>query len=282
MDALGAHSYNTLVELEREAYHERKLKRWWGSFCCGDQALIQKLLGDANAFLHTTLDWHFLEVITSCWDPTLRCVTIGDVDLVPTLEEYDHFLSLSTLLSTFFVPPVQTRYRKRLIDLMGFKRPVVVALTWYGKGIEGSMSFEFLHDRFYLSECPTGFRDDFVDLEERWASYRRQAFLVAFFGIVLFPSPSGAVSFVVLPLVSALPHGTSFIPALLCETIRSLSLCREADRGRLGCCVHMLQLWFYSHLSVIDRDQPMGFVSRNRVRATVALDLPFSGDMMVG
>ena len=129
MDALGAHSYNTLVELEREAYHERKLKKWWGSFCCGDQALIRKLLGDANAFLHTTLDWHFLEVITSCWDPTLRCVTIGDVDLVPTLEEYDHFLSLSTLLSTFFVPPVQTRYCKRLIDLMGFKRPVVVALT---------------------------------------------------------------------------------------------------------------------------------------------------------
>ena len=201
---------------------------------------------------------------------------------MPTLEEYDRFLSLSTHLSTIFVPPMWPHYRKRLTDLLGFKRPVVEALTWHGSEIGRSMSFDFLYDRFHSLECLVSYRDDFVDLEERWTSYRRHAFLVAFFGAVLFPSSSGAVNFVVLPLVSALPHGTSFIPALLCETIRSLSLCREVDRGRLGCCVHMLQLWFYSHLSVIDRDQPMGFGSRNRVRATVALDLPFSGDMMVG
>ena len=86
---------------------------------------------------------------------------------MPTLEEYDRFLSLSTLLSTVFIPLVQTCYRKRLIDLMGFKRPVVEALTWYGNGIGGSMSFKFLHDRFHLSKCLVGYRDDFVDLEER-------------------------------------------------------------------------------------------------------------------
>ena len=79
-----------------------------------------------------------------------------------------------------------------------------------------------------------------MDLEERWASYRSQAFLVAFFVVMLFPSPLGAISFAVLPLVSVLPYGTFFIPALLFETIRSLSLCRETSRGRLGCCVHML------------------------------------------
>ena len=101
---------------------------------------------------------------------------------------------------------------------------------------------------------------------------------MAFFGAMLFPLPLGAISFAILPLMSALPHGTSFIPALLSKTIRSLSLCQKAGRGRLGYCVHMLQLWFCSHLSVIAKDQPMGFVSRNRVRATVALDLPFYRD----
>ena len=85
-----------------------------------------------------------MEVITSCWDFALSCVTIGDVDLVPTLEKYDSFLSLSTSISIIFVPPVRTRYHKRLTDLMGFKRPVVEALTWYGSEIGGSMSFEFL------------------------------------------------------------------------------------------------------------------------------------------
>ena len=106
-----------------------------------------------------------------------------------------------------------------------------------------------------------------MDLEERWASYQCQAFLVAFLGAVLFPSSSRAINFSILPLVSALPHGTTFIFALLSKTIR----------GRLGCCVHMLQLWFY-HLSVIVRDQPMGFMCRNKFQSTVFLNLPFSSD----
>ena len=84
MDVLGAYSYDTQVKLKREDYHERKLKRWRGSFSCGDQALILQILRNATALIYTTLDWHLLEVITSCWDLDMRCVTIGDVDLVPT------------------------------------------------------------------------------------------------------------------------------------------------------------------------------------------------------
>ena len=140
------------------------------------------------------------------------------------------------------------------------------------------MSFEFLQDRIQLLECSAGYRDNFVHLEERWASYWCQAFLGAFFGAVLFPSPSRAISFAILLLVHVLSHGYSFIPALLSKTIRSFSLCQEIGKGRLGCYVHMLQLWFCIHLSVIARDQPMGFVDRNRIRATVSFDLPFSED----
>ena len=92
--------------------------------------------------------------------------------MVPTLEEYDCFLSISTPLSNVFVPPVRTRYHQKLADLMGFKRLVVEALTWHGSEVGGSMSLEFLHDRFHLSDCPIGYCDNFMDLEERWASYQ--------------------------------------------------------------------------------------------------------------
>ena len=103
MQVLSAHSYDTLVELEMEDYHKDKLKKWQGSFSRGGQALLWQFLGNAATLLHTTLDWHLLEVITSCWDPVLRCITIGDMDLVPTLEEYDHFLFFSTPVSTLFI-----------------------------------------------------------------------------------------------------------------------------------------------------------------------------------
>ena len=89
---------------------------------------------------------------------------------------------------------------------------------------------------------------------------------------------SGSISFAVLPLVSTLPNSTSFIPFILSKTIRFLSLCRETGSGRLGCCMHLLQLWFYSHLSVIFRAQSVRFLRKNRIKITVALDLPFNGD----
>ena len=63
MDALGAHSYNTLVEPERESYYEKKFRKWLSSFSCGDLAFIQQLLRNAIALLHTLLGCHLLEVI---------------------------------------------------------------------------------------------------------------------------------------------------------------------------------------------------------------------------
>ena len=147
----------------------------------------------SSNFLEMLLLFFTPHQIGICWRSSplvgvLRCVTIGDVDLVPTLEEYDRFIFVSTPLSTIFVPSVQPRYCKRLTNLLGFKRPVVEALTWSSSGIEGSTSFDFLYDLFHSLECPVGYRDDFVDLEEQWTSYRCQAFLVAFFDTVLFPS----------------------------------------------------------------------------------------------
>ena len=76
---------------------------------------------------------------------------------MPTLKEYDCFLSLSTPLSTIFVPLVWPHYRKRLTNLLVLKRPIVEALTWYGSGIRRSMSFDFLYNQFHPLECLVGY-----------------------------------------------------------------------------------------------------------------------------
>ena len=102
--------------------------------------------------------------------------------------------------------------------------------------------------------------------------------MIAFFSLMQFLSQSGSISFTVLPLVSTLPHNTSFITSLLSETIRSLSLCQEAGSGRLHYCVHMLQLWFCSHMSLFPRVEPVRFLRKNRVKITVAIDLHLMRD----
>lgn len=94
-----------------------------------DQAYIKSSLGDATLVFCPPLDWYLLKAIALCWDPTLRSVTIGEVYLVPTLEEYDYFLALSTLVSWVYQPLIRTCYCKRLVELLGLKRPVIEALT---------------------------------------------------------------------------------------------------------------------------------------------------------
>ena len=112
---------------------------------------LPKKRGAVKGTLISFFEGHFFQGLPH-WDPALRCVTIGDMDLVPTLEEYNRFLSLSTPMSTVCIPLVRTWYCKKLADLMGFKWPIVEVLTWHGSEVEASMSFEFLHDRFHLPE----------------------------------------------------------------------------------------------------------------------------------
>ena len=60
------------------------------------------------------------------------CITIGNMDLAPTLEEYYCFLSLPTPVSRVYRPSIRLRYCKRLVELLCLKTPVVDELTRYG------------------------------------------------------------------------------------------------------------------------------------------------------
>ena len=79
----------------------------------------------------------------------------------------------SYFMSRAYRPPTQSRFRKRLAELLGLKMLVVDVLTRYGSGFRGSIPFYFLLCRFGEAECPTIYHGDFVDLEEHWTFYRR-------------------------------------------------------------------------------------------------------------
>ena len=95
-----------------------------------------------------------------------------DADLVPTLEEYDHFLSLPTPMIWVYRPPTQSRFRKQLAELLGLKTHIMDVLTRYGSGLGGSIPFDFLLCQFGEPECPIAYRGYFMDLEEHWTFCR--------------------------------------------------------------------------------------------------------------
>ena len=66
MDVLGLKTYDTVVELEWETFHEKELKSWWALFTSKDRAYIQQFLEDATSLFCISLDWHLLEAIITC------------------------------------------------------------------------------------------------------------------------------------------------------------------------------------------------------------------------
>ena len=61
------------------------------------------------------------------------------MDLVPTLEEYDCFLSLPTPVSQVYQPLTRPHFCKWLVELFDLKMPVVDVLTQYGSGLGSSI-----------------------------------------------------------------------------------------------------------------------------------------------
>jgi hypothetical protein len=109
-----------------------------------------------------------------------------------------------------------------------------------------------------------------------WKKFRINAFKIAFAGIFLFPTSAGRIDLGVIPIVFS--EGRSIIPAILCETVRSLSYCRRHREGVPMFCTQLLQLWFCSHLQHFHRLQTPYHFERHTVSQTVQIALPFTGN----
>jgi hypothetical protein len=129
---------------------------------------------------------------------------------------------------------------------------------------------------FSRSDFPVELARDFIVGKKGWKKFRINAFKIAFAGIFLFPTSAGKIDFGVIPLVFS--EGRSIVPAILCETVRSLSFCRRQGEGVPMFCTQLLQLWFCSHLRHFYRLQTPYHFERYTVKQTVKIALPFTGN----
>ncbi|KAG8482711.1 hypothetical protein CXB51_024416 [Gossypium anomalum] len=65
--------------------------------------------------------------------------------------------------------------------------------------------------------------------------------------IVIFPKALGHIDETVPDLFDRIGKQNTPVPAILAETIRSLSACQRAGEGRFIGCAQLLLVWFYSH-----------------------------------
>uniref|UniRef100_A0A2N9GLR8 DUF7745 domain-containing protein n=1 Tax=Fagus sylvatica TaxID=28930 RepID=A0A2N9GLR8_FAGSY len=207
------------------------------------------------------------------------CFSIGEVDLVPTMEEYAELLQLDRAFSETPVIPIRGPRSNRCLEkYLGLTtavlRPEIARPeeTWR----KANISLDLLTKYFSRSAFPAKLARDFIVGKKGWKKFRINAFKIAFAGIFLFPTSAGRIDLGVIPIVFS--EGRSIIPAILCETVRSLSHCRRQGEGVPMFCTQLLQLWFCSHLRHFYRLQTPYHFERHTVSQTVDIALPFTGN----
>ncbi|XP_016675136.1 uncharacterized protein [Gossypium hirsutum] len=191
----------------------QELKDIWGSWDEGIKQLFYQSYGDISYLLDIRVDKHLFRVIVQFWNSAYKCFTFGEVDLVPTIEEY------TTLLRC---PKIQVRktyaqvfssqtFMKNLMSISGMNEPWVTAQIQQ-KGDSKCIPWENLRDLILTHP------------DER---KRVDIFALSIYRLVIFPKALRHVDEAVIDLFDRLEKGITPVLTILAETFRSLSSCRK-------------------------------------------------------
>ncbi|KAG8482454.1 hypothetical protein CXB51_024460 [Gossypium anomalum] len=115
----------------------QELRNIWAQWDGEAKQLFYQNYGDLPYLLNVKVDRHLFRAMVQFWNPTYSCFTFGDVDLVPTLEEYTTLLRCPRIQGhKAYVRPANlpTFTKKDLISTHPDvkKRVDVLALSIYG------------------------------------------------------------------------------------------------------------------------------------------------------
>uniref|UniRef100_A0A2N9G609 DUF7745 domain-containing protein n=1 Tax=Fagus sylvatica TaxID=28930 RepID=A0A2N9G609_FAGSY len=109
--ASSSNDPDSLVTLHFHDLRVERMRHWWTLLGEDDHADIVGFFGKFPPFMRLPVDRGLLEALASLWDPTHCCFSIGEVDLVPTMEEYAELLQLDRAFSeTPVIPTVITPF----------------------------------------------------------------------------------------------------------------------------------------------------------------------------
>ncbi|MBA0754912.1 hypothetical protein Gogos_000036, partial [Gossypium gossypioides] len=167
------------------------------------------------------------------WNSAYSCFTFGEVNLVPTIEEY------TTLLRC---PRIQVdKIYSKAVNVSTFVKKLMNILT---------MSEQWVLARVKQkrdSKCiPWRSLRDLI-LVHPDTKKKVDIFALSIYGLMIFPRALGYVDEAVTDLFDRLDKRVTPVPVILAETFRSLSACRSTDEGRFIGCAQLLLVWLHSH-----------------------------------
>ncbi|KAG8502662.1 hypothetical protein CXB51_001118 [Gossypium anomalum] len=227
----------TRVNLTQNELQE--LRNIWAQWDDEAKQLFYQNYGDLPYLQDVKVDRHLFRAMVQFWNLAYSCFTFGDVDLVPTLEEYTTLLCCPRIrgYKAYVRPTSLPAFTKKLVMITGMSEQWNVARVQQ-KGDSKCILWAVLRD--LISTHP--------DVKKRV-----DVLSLSIYSMVIFPKALGHIDEAVANLFDRLGKQNTPVPAILAETIRSLSACRRVGEGRFIGCAQLLLVWFHSHFWKLDK-----------------------------
>ncbi|KAL1173577.1 hypothetical protein V6Z11_A05G421700 [Gossypium hirsutum] len=217
----------------------QEIKEIWDQWGKKTKQLFYDNYGDLPFLLDVQVDEQLFQALAQFWNPAYSCFTFGEVDLVPTVEEYTALLHC---------PKFQN-------DRI-YSRAACVPTFWKKLMTITGMSEQWITSRIKeKGECKCISWDVLKDLILTYPNETKKVdvFALSLYGLMVFPRALGYVDEATTDLFHRLSKRVTSVPTILEETFRSLGTCKRAGAGRFVGCAQLLLAWFYSHFRLIDR-----------------------------
>ncbi|KAL1106177.1 hypothetical protein V6Z11_D04G183800 [Gossypium hirsutum] len=217
----------------------QELKEIWAQWEDEVKQLFYYNYGDLPYLLDINVDEHLFRALAQFWNSAYSCFTFGEVDMVPTVEEYTTLLRCLRIQ----VDKVSSRtanvstFTKKLTRITGMSEQWVTARIKQN-GENRCIPWRSLRDHI-LAHPDTKKKVD--------------VFALSMYGLVIFPKALGHIDEAVTDLFDQLDRRVTPVSAILAETFRSLSACRRTGEGRFVGCAQLLLVWFHSHFWKVDK-----------------------------
>ena len=192
---------------------------------------FRKRYGYLLNILRTNVDEGLLNTLVQFYDPLYHCFTFPDYQLVPTLEEYSHWVGLPILNQVPFhdpetIPKIPAIAKAFQLETSDIKNNLTTKA-----GLQ-CLPFNFLYQKA-------------TNFAERLNADAFESILaLLIYGIVLFPNVDNFVDMNAIRIFLT----QNPIPTLLADTYFSIHDRTDKGRGLIICCTPLLQTWFTSHL----------------------------------
>jgi hypothetical protein len=157
------------------------LKQLWKNMTDEEKLSCRNQFGPLDDLVNFQVNWNFVKAMVWFWDSNRRCFVINDSDFCPTIEEYNALMnSAITRSPTAYVPSAEEKPSRQLARLMGRQFATVSPYMQQDSNIR--------------IERLIALRDELIAKDGAGAAdYRIRTFVLAVYGLIIFPKAPNTI-----------------------------------------------------------------------------------------